>query len=179
MSRTAAPARLDDRRMWRRVLAKVHPDAGGDDETFVWLQNVRESICSCGNRKSAPQPSRRRERSTTHSTEQASERIPYDPSLGYVAEFVTLTMRALSVGLYVEEPYRLVLALLIDCAATGHGRPAERQCRGASYNQLAAIAHRFGMTKVERCRWYEVARSIPLSDQHAHHLLSRLQREAA
>jgi hypothetical protein len=31
----------------------------------------------------------------------------------------------------------------------------------------------------ERQRWYEVDRSIPLSDQRAHHILSRLKREAA
>jgi putative DNA primase/helicase len=30
VSRIAPPASLDDRRMWRRVLAKVHPAAGGD-----------------------------------------------------------------------------------------------------------------------------------------------------
>jgi hypothetical protein len=28
--------------MWRRILARAHPDSGGDHELFVWIQNVRE-----------------------------------------------------------------------------------------------------------------------------------------
>jgi hypothetical protein len=35
------------------------------------------------------------------------------------------------------------------------------------------------MDKAQRQRWYEVARSIPLSEAHAHHILSSAQDEAA
>ena len=102
------------------------------------------------------------------------ERIPYDPALGYEGEFCTLTMRALSVGRRAEEPYRSVLALMIDCPASEHGRQAAHQCRGASYKQLAFMGHMLGWSKAHRARWYEIARSIPLSEKHASHLIGRL-----
>ncbi len=166
------PAPLLDRSYWRRLMSVVHPDRdGGDSELFIFLQSLREHVEECsGGSIAALHPSRHRE---------DSKRIQFDQDLGAEAEFTTLTMRALSVGQHAEEPYRSVLMSLIDCDATGHGRRAARQCRGASYKQLAAIGHRFGMSKTQRCRWYEVARSIPLSDQHAHHILGRLQRAAA
>ena len=173
MSPRTCTAALDDRSYWRRLLATVHPDReDGAHELFVFLSALREHVEECGGGSvSKLHSSRRREAD--------GDRLLYDSSLGYVDEFVTLTLRALSVGQHVEEPYRWVLGHLIDCDATDHGRKAERQCRGASYKQLAAIGHKFGMSRAERCRWYEVARSIPLSDQHAHHILSKLQRQAA
>lgn len=33
---------VQDRRMWRKLLAKVHPDAGGEHELFIWADQVRE-----------------------------------------------------------------------------------------------------------------------------------------
>jgi hypothetical protein len=48
--------------------------------------------------------------------------------------------------------------------------------RGASYKQLAAIGHAVEMTKRERVGWYRVCESIPLSDRHAGHILSKLKR---
>ena len=36
---------LDDRHMWRQLLAKVHPDAGGNHELFLFASAVREGIC--------------------------------------------------------------------------------------------------------------------------------------
>src|SRR5829696_2161929 len=33
-----------DRAMWRRLLARVHPDAGGDDELFVWAKSLEELV---------------------------------------------------------------------------------------------------------------------------------------
>src|SRR5215218_7876446 len=33
-----------DRGMWRRLLARVHPDAGGDDELFVWAKSLEELV---------------------------------------------------------------------------------------------------------------------------------------
>lgn len=33
-----------DKRMWRKVLAAVHPDAGGDEELFKFLNEVREHV---------------------------------------------------------------------------------------------------------------------------------------
>ncbi len=143
----------------------------------MWATNVRDVVC--GPRESDPtaQPGE----SSRHRAADGEqpERVPFDEQLGYVDEFVTLTMRALSVGQHLEEPYRSLLARLIDCPAVDHGRRAARQCRGASYKQLGLIGHKFGMSKAQRVRWYELARSIPLSDQQAHHILACLQRQAA
>jgi hypothetical protein len=49
----------------------------------------------------------------------------------------------------------------------------------SSYKQLAYIGHLVGMSKTERSGWYRVAESVPLSQRHAGHILSHLQREAA
>lgn len=35
----------NDHRMWRLLLAKLHPDAGGDHELFVFASTVRDSVC--------------------------------------------------------------------------------------------------------------------------------------
>ncbi len=51
-------------------------------------------------------------------------RIHYDASLGFIDEFVVLTLRAVSVGRHAEEPYRSLVALLIDCPADERGRAA-------------------------------------------------------
>lgn len=32
----------DDKRMWRQLLARCHPDAGGSEELFKWAQEQRE-----------------------------------------------------------------------------------------------------------------------------------------
>ena len=42
--RTVAPVPLDDPKIWRRVKARLHPDAGGDDELFVFATAVEESV---------------------------------------------------------------------------------------------------------------------------------------
>jgi hypothetical protein len=90
-----------------------------------------------------------------------------------------LTLRAVSVGQHAEEPYRSLLVLLIDCPADERGRGAARQERGATYRQLGRIAHDAGMTPGQRHRWYDLARSIPLSEKHASHLIGRIGRRRA
>ena len=36
---------LNDHRMWRLLLARLHPDAGGDHELFVFASTVKDSVC--------------------------------------------------------------------------------------------------------------------------------------
>lgn len=43
MSRTAT-APPTDPRLWRLLLARAHPDAGGSGELFVWAQALREVL---------------------------------------------------------------------------------------------------------------------------------------
>lgn len=39
---------LEDRHMWRMLLAKLHPDAGGDHELFLFACALKEGICGGG-----------------------------------------------------------------------------------------------------------------------------------
>lgn len=36
---------IEDRRMWRLLLAQLHPDAGGDHELFLFAAALRERSC--------------------------------------------------------------------------------------------------------------------------------------
>jgi len=103
------------------------------------------------------------------------ERIPFDSDLGYPDEHVSLTLRGYSLGKWEEPPYARILELLLDCPTEAHGRVALRQCRGASFKQLALIAHLAGLSKEQRGVWYGIARNVPLSEQHAAHLINRLK----
>jgi hypothetical protein len=178
--RTKPLVALDDGRYWRRLLATLHPDSdAGDQELFVFLTALREHVEGCHGTSVAAYPDVRTTRDPTPRDGAKPDRIPYDPQLGYVDEFVDLTLRALSIGKRSEEPFRSLLALLLDCDATDHGRRAARQCRGATYKQLAFIAHLAGCDAEERFHWYEVARTVPLSEAHAGHILTELKRQAA
>lgn len=44
-SKDAAVPNPNDHRMWRLLLAKLHPDAGGDHELFVFASTVKDSVC--------------------------------------------------------------------------------------------------------------------------------------
>ncbi len=157
----------DHRGMWRRLVARAHPDAGGDHELLIWCGVVRNAVCGGELRvESKPQPSdnpsRRREGSTPHSTPADDKpRVPYPVG----TDFNETTRRALR----VEGPYASVLSLLADCYPQTH--LAHEQARGACYKRLAAIGHLCGMGKLERTGWYRCAEAIPLSDRHASHIL--------
>lgn len=43
MSRTDTPP-VTDKKMWARLLRTVHPDHGGDDELFIWVNQLRSSM---------------------------------------------------------------------------------------------------------------------------------------
>ena len=40
----ARPASFEDRRMWRLLLARLHPDAGGDHDLFAFACAVRDEV---------------------------------------------------------------------------------------------------------------------------------------
>ena len=40
------PVLFEDRRMWRLLLAQLHPDVGGDHELFTFACAVKERVCS-------------------------------------------------------------------------------------------------------------------------------------
>ncbi len=154
----------NDPRMWRKVLARLHPDSGGEHELFLWGPVVRDLVCNGpGSRRTSPR---------TAPPPDDKPRIPFHD----FADFAALTARALERAA-AGDGYGRILALLADCQPLEH--LAHEQGRGASYKRLAAIAHTAGMTKAERVGWYRVAEGIPLADRHAGHILSRLKRAAA
>jgi hypothetical protein len=40
----ARPITFEDRRMWRLLLARLHPDAGGDHDLFAFACAVRDEV---------------------------------------------------------------------------------------------------------------------------------------
>ncbi len=36
---------FEDRRMWRLLLARLHPDAGGDHELFLFACALKDELC--------------------------------------------------------------------------------------------------------------------------------------
>jgi hypothetical protein len=78
-----------DRAMWRRLLARVHPDAGGDDELFVWAKSLEELVRAKAQDVPAPlsvAPSRGRaaSHSTRTWTSTGSASAPYSSRLARI-----------------------------------------------------------------------------------------------
>jgi hypothetical protein len=161
---------LDDRGMWRKAIARTHPDAGGSHELCVWIQAVRDVICGGG-----AWPELKYQDHHQRPTSDTTDRVPFDS----YAVFEVLTDRAVTMADAVAEPYGYLLRQLADCQPERTGPLHHQQRRGASYKSLAAIGHRVGMTKAERSQWYRIAGTVPLSQRHAGHILSKLQRAAA
>ena len=167
---------LDDRSMWRRLVSRSHPDAGGSHELFIWTVAVRDVVCSLRdqdavNAEPEDHPSRQREPSTSA----APERVPFNEE----AFLEVLTDRAVTMAAAVGEPYGYLLRQAANCYPAFEGPLCDQQRCGASYRLLAAIGHMVGMTKAERVQWYRIAEAIPLSQRHAGHILSRLKKRAA
>lgn len=148
----------NNKTMWRKLIARAHPDAGGDHELFIFAMKLRDAVCSeeLARKTEAEEPAR----------------VPFARG----QDFAALTRKALN---YNAGDYSWILAVLRDCDPAQEGPLFDQQQRGASYKRLAAIAHAHDMTKAERIAWYRVAEAIPLSDRHAGHILSKLKKRAA
>ena len=174
-----------DRGMWRRLLARAHPDAGGEHELFVWASAVRDVVCRAVEPRE--ESYRRREKATAPRSDvgRSSEepaRIPFSSEAAENIEaFEALTRRAVAMASDAGGVYEFVLRLLSSCRPVeAEAGPVHEQHRvGATYKQLAAIGHAVGMTKEERVKWYRIAEAVPLSQRHANHILTKLSREAA
>ena len=177
MTRTPT-APLNDKKMWRKALAKAHPDAGGDHNLFIWMQAARDAMCDGGANQTTPPPPRREPPQSPQDEhrEDHKESVPFDAS----TPFDVLTRRALKLADdFVEPLYADLLRLLEDCEEAHTGALKRQQERGATYRQLAAAGHAAGMSTGQRVRWYHIAEDIPLSRRHVGHILSRLKRSAA
>jgi len=162
-----------DPSMWRRLIAKAHPDAGGDHELFIWAGSVKDLVCSGRRPESQSWRGARRPAGYSESSPEEPARVPYSPW----TNFREATDEALRYANAHPDIYGRLLSLLEDCYPLDHMR--HEQERGASYKRLAAIGYQAGMSKEERIGWYRVAESVPLSDRHAGHILSQLKRAAA
>ena len=60
-----------------------------------------------------------------------------------------------------------------------YGRRAFRQCRDATWRQASYVACLASTSEGERLRWYELCRSIHLSEVLASRLINRLKAKAA
>ncbi len=120
--------------------------------------------------------------------ERGAERIELPP--GY--SFAAATKRALQLAAEGQHPpYVGVLSMLSDLPDIGtdlldrmlEGTMTPSQLKaissaervGASYKQLALIAHLAGFSDAERYQFYELAQSIGLSGRHAGHLIRKLK----
>jgi hypothetical protein len=158
-----------DMSMWRQLLSRAHPDAGGSHELFIWTGAVRDLVCGQG---LSPHSAQGGNVTEPRSYEDPA-RVPYPPE----SDFAALTARALAMAEEAGGVHGALLEMLTDCyplACLVH-----EQERGASYKRLAAAGHMVGMTKAARVRWYRIAEAVPLSDRHVGHILARLDRRAA
>ena len=160
-----------DKGMWRRLGARVHPDAGGSHKDLIWASKVEQLVCSgLPGAGSAPEPPQTRPEQT-RTADPKRFRFPPD------SDFEALTRRAAMLADGVPAPYRAVLRLLRDCERLAGFE--EKQRLGATYERLAAIAHAAGFTYHGRQRWYEIAASVLLPVRRAGHLLGKPKRGAA
>lgn len=166
--------------MWKRLVSRAHPDAGGDHELFIWATATREVVCGgelgseIPRRSAAPEPARAAD---------DNDRIGFEFAFQKAESFSDLTRQAIELANSGDllKTYADTLRLLADCqeASRADAMLFRQQRQGATYKQLAAIAYSMGMTKAERVGWYRVAERVPLSVRHAGHILSRLKRRAA
>ncbi len=163
--------RPTDGAMWRKLLARAYPDAGGNHELFIWVGSVKEHVLKSTTASQASSPPSAEPRSEPR-TVYEDGRVPFPADSICGALTATAIERAGAVGML----YRRLLLLLEDCYTAAH-LPHEEQ-RGASYKRLAFIAHLVGMSKGERVGWYRVAEFIPLADRHAGHIIKRLKEAA-
>ncbi len=168
MTHTTTPAPVD-RSMWRRLLMLTHPDRGGDGELFVWTRSLQERVM--GGCEACLGPDQRA--AGEGGFAEYAERVDFPD----YADHDRITSRALHMAADVGEPYARLLEILVGCISSPTYHYQER--RGASYRQLAYVAHLAGMSADERVGWYEVARSVPLSQRHASYLIERLRGTAA
>jgi hypothetical protein len=150
--------------MWRKLLARTHPDTGGSHELFIWTHALRETV-----EESLVRP--HYEAPRYDSPTDTADRVPFNPAM----DFDAITLKALEMAETIVPPYDALLKMRSDVSEMFTLAMLKQQSRGATYKQLAAIAHTVGMDKSQRLEWYSVAASVPLSVRHAGHLLSKLK----
>jgi hypothetical protein len=148
--------------MWRRLLARLHPDSGGDDELFVWAKSLEELVARLSKAQHDPY-------ARLGGTVKQEGRIPFDPH----TDFDRISERAL---LFAPRAFGYGGVLRIAGGAKRTGTAKDH--RGATYEQLACIAYRLGIDKHQRNArkmWYRTARDVMLSEVHAEQIIGSLE----
>lgn len=184
-----------DSRMWRRLLARAHPDSGGDHELFVWVQYLREHIENEHNdpfadllayfsserhapkapRQQASRRQRKKKPEKPWSERRSKERVPLETDLS----FDELTALALEVAHGFNEPYDYIFSLLAGCKAPSPDddpETVEEAGMGAGYAVLADIGRTLGLDKRGRHAIYRYGEVVPLTQRHALYLLREAER---
>jgi hypothetical protein len=106
----------------------------------------------------------------------AGERIPWPPDYACEHAFASITELALG---YRRQGYpdRLYIGLLTHLEGCVFDPSDKNAYRGATFKQLALIAHRAALNDEERKRWYEVGEILGLTGRHAGHIISRMDEE--
>jgi hypothetical protein len=151
----------------------------GDHSLFVWVSALRDHVAGDeAEYETSAYQRREPSEATPHypTSGSHSERLDYSAAYQF-ASFEDLSARTVSMAATVGEPYGSLLRMLGSCYPAGVDDVAGYRAQhvGASYRQLAYIAHLAGMTGAERSRWYRIAESVPLSQRHAGHLIKELQ----
>ena len=159
--------------MWRKLLARAPPDAGGDHELFIWARIFHDVVCA---RVREDPPPRAAQSSTPR---EGLARVPFDEAFEKAQSFADLTRQAVALANTVDAAFARLLLSLEDCEAEDEDSPLHAQQQlGATYKTLAAIGHAAGMNGAERAHWYKLAEQIPLSQRHAGHILTKLKKGA-
>lgn len=160
--------------MWRKLLARAHPDAGGDHELFIWARNLHDVVCASVREDPPPRAAQ------SSTPKEGPARVPFDEAFEKAQSFADLTRQAVALADTVDAPHDRLLGFLEDIEEEDEDSPLfTQQQLGATYKTLAAIGHASGMDKSERAGWYRLAEQVPLSQRHAGHILTRLKKVGA
>ena len=152
------------------MIARCHPDSGGDHELFVFAQSVREQVQNGLLIRGEFVPSA--EPPSTGSKPRPKAPPRTDPSpITFDTEltFDELTEKAVATAPDLQQPYRWLFELLADVEAPGPDSPAytrEEAARGACHRRMAKVGRLLGLDSGGRGWLYHLARQVPLSDLH-------------
>jgi hypothetical protein len=126
---------------------------------------------------SAGNPPRHHPRTTS------GDQVPFEEAFDKALSFTHLTEQALGLAenAALDPAHAALLRLLADCREMGTAERVlyRQQAEGATYKTLAAIAYKAGLSTSQRVQWYRVAESVPLSQRHAGHIISRMAKPEA
>lgn len=157
---------LTDPSMWRRLLARAHPDTGGSDELCVWAQALRNYVLT------GKEPPRRESRSSPQTSgREERTRVAYSPPEGYEAfdSHTAYIEEAVAPG--EPEPIARLLWMLEDCPGAGNSQDTS----GATFKQLHFIAGLAGLDDAHRRKLFAVAEEASLRSSHAGHIIKTLK----